>query len=233
VNAFEVLFRDFVGNFGGDLLKEGKRETADFLFREENIITELKTLENDARLEHAQKLQQLVNEWTRRRLIMAYGRTVISLRALPPICQREWLDILLPPVEGIIRKANRQIRSTKGSEALPTAKGILLVANDGNFLHTDPLDYLNLMAIVFKKRGPNGEPRFPHIDGVVYFSYRVPIRGEPFPFWVPAHLKPDERVLSFQEKLRIGWFSYVAKTNGVPVNEILRKVGEAEEPQST
>src|ERR1700730_355045 len=60
----------------------------------------------------------------------------------------------------------------------PEAKGVMPIANDGNFLHTGPADYLNLVARVLQKRKPDDPPRFPHIDGVIYFSYRVPMRGE-------------------------------------------------------
>jgi hypothetical protein len=58
---------------------------------------------------------------------------------MSPQAQREWLDLLESPIEGIIRKANRQIRSTKTRERMTGAKGLLLIVNDGNFLHTAPL----------------------------------------------------------------------------------------------
>ena len=73
MNAFEVFFREFVKSFGGDLLQKGKTESADFLFREDNIVTELKTLENDARLEHAQKRQMPGLLW-QILLVMPEGR---------------------------------------------------------------------------------------------------------------------------------------------------------------
>ena len=59
-------------------------ESADFLFRNPDILTELKTLEEDARREHAQKLTGLINDWTRRGLIRIYGRVRIDLQTLTP-----------------------------------------------------------------------------------------------------------------------------------------------------
>ena len=225
VNDFENFFREFVRDFGGEFVAEGDEKSADFVFRQDNVIAELKTLQKDARLEHAEKVQQLANDWMRRGLVLLYGRPRISLRALPPVCQKEWLQVLIPPVENIIRKANQQIRSSKDALSLPQASGLLLIANDGNFLHTEPADYLNIVALVLKKKDSNGKPKFPHIDGIVYFSYRVASSNEPFPFWAPAHVHPDDtEVISFQEKLRAGWFSYVARVNGIPVYGVSRKI---------
>lgn len=180
---FEGQFRDFVRGFGGAVLPENDAKSADFLFSQDNVVAELKTLEEDARREHATKLQALVNDWMRRRLLIVFGRTTISLQKLNPVCQREWLDILQPPVENLIRKGNRQIRSTKQSLKLPNAKGLLLIANDGNLLHTSPTDYMILVSRVLQKKRQNGEQRFPHILGVVYFSYRIGSRDEGMPFF--------------------------------------------------
>jgi hypothetical protein len=110
---FETIFRNFVQNFGGTILPEGQAETADFLFPNDNVVAELKTLEVDARSDHGTRLQGLMDDWSRRGLVRIYGRTTISMQKLNPACQREWLHILQPPVERIIRKANRQIRTTK------------------------------------------------------------------------------------------------------------------------
>src|ERR1700731_3775784 len=133
---FEEVCRDFIRNFGGRVVPEGSDESADFFLPQDNIVAELKILQVDARLEHDTKLQGLVNDWTRHGLVMVFGRTVISLQKLNPICQREWLHILKPPVERIHRKANRQIRATKHSLNCPSAKGLLLIANEGNLLYT-------------------------------------------------------------------------------------------------
>jgi hypothetical protein len=210
VNSFEGYFREFVTEFGGELPKEThENKTADFVFRKYNVIAELKILEKDARVDHAKKLQNLLNEWIRRGSFLAFGRVQISLRKLRPELQTEWINLLLPPIESIIRDANRQIRSTKRACDLPSAKGIVLIANDGNFLHTEPADYLGLIARVLGKKTQEGGPRFTHIDGVIYFSYRVPVRNEAYPFWAPGYLSLDPRVREFQDDLQTGWFAHL------------------------
>lgn len=224
---FEQFFRGFVTAFGGEVLRENDAKTADFLFRNPDVLAELKTLEEDARTEHAERLTGLITDWTRRGLIRIFGRVRIDLQKLNPVLQREWLQILQAPVERIVAKANRQIRSSKKSLGLPSAKGLLLVANDGNFLHTNPTDYIILVARVLAKKTANGERRFPHIHGIVYFSYRVGSLAEGMPFWASGDTEPrsstDLVMREFQEKLRSGWFSYLEKAMGRPVTLIKKE----------
>jgi hypothetical protein len=210
---FEATFKKFVKEFPGELVAESDVRNADFFFPQDNIVAELKTLQEDARQEYEIKLRDRAADWQRRRLMLIYGTVSISLETVPEVCQREWLGILQPPIENIIRKANRQIRSTKQSKNCLDARGLLLIANDGNFLHTSPNDYMILVARILGKRDQKGQPRFPHIHGVVYFSYRIRSRDEGLPFWAPGYVKRggDPAMTEFQQRLRLGWFSYLSK----------------------
>ena len=215
------MFEQFVADFGGDVLPEVHSvRYADFLFRSDNIVSELKTLEEDKAAEHATKLQQLSRNWQKRGLVRGYGNFRINLQQLPGECQREWLRLLEPPVENLIKNANRQIRSTKEHLKVEGHKGLLLIANDGNFLHDDPENYMILVSRVLKKR-KDGKPRFPHVDGVIYFSYRIGSRRERTPFWASGTVRGSDPILSaFMQKLRTGWFAYVSKVTGQPVFEV-------------
>jgi hypothetical protein len=119
---FEAVFARFIERIGGEILATGPEESADFVFRSERIVVELKTLQRDPRDEHVRKLAALADTWTQRGQLRVYGRTAINLRDMHPEAQREWLDLLQAPIEGIIRKANRQIRSTKNRERLTDSK---------------------------------------------------------------------------------------------------------------
>jgi hypothetical protein len=219
-NKFRHFFERFVTDFGGEVLAEVHSVPyADFRFRGDQIVSELKTLEEDRSGDHARKLQALAWDWQRRGLVTAFGTVQLSLPQLPQQCQREWLNVLEPPVEHLIRDANRQIRSTKEHLKLEGYKGLLLIANDGNFLHTDPTNYMILVSRVLKKR-KDGKPRFPHIDGVCYFSYRVGTKDEGMPFWVSGIVAQSDPIMSaFQKKLSSGWFAYLAKVTRQPVME--------------
>jgi hypothetical protein len=219
VENFENRFRDFVRKIGGTVLPEGDAESADFLFPQDNIVAELKILEEDARQEHATKLQALVTDWTKRRLMRLFGTNIISLEKLDPICQQEWLHILQAPVERIVRKANRQIRTTKQTLQLPNAKGLLLIMNDGNLLHTSPKDYMILISRVLHKKTPTGQLQFPDILGVIYFSYRIGSAVEGMPFWFAGDTLPkgDAEMRALQERLSKAWFANVEQATGHPV----------------
>lgn len=67
----------------------------------------------------------------------------------------------------------------------------------------------------------DGKPRFPHIDGVVYFSCRIRSKNEGLPFWLPGTIARDDRMMpEFQAKLRDGWFAYLSKIARQPVMEV-------------
>jgi hypothetical protein len=219
--GFHHLFEQFVSKFGGEVLPEVHVvRYADFLFRPDHVVAELKTLEEDKEAEHNRRLLELSYEWSRRGLLHIIGTTNISLLKLPPPCQRDWLNVLQPPVENLIRDANRQIRSTKEYLKLENFKGLLLIVNEGNFLHTDPVNYMILVSRVLNKR-KDGRARFPHIDGVVYFSHRVGSKDEGIPFWAPGTAAVDDPMMKkFLEKLRSGWMSYLSEVTGQHIVEI-------------
>lgn len=222
-NTFQNFFSRFVKHFGGDVLPEVHTVPfADFLFRHDLIVSELKTLEEDKTAEHARKLQALAKDWQRRGLFVAFGTVKISLPNLPEQCQREWLKLLEPPIESLIRDANKQIRSTKDHLKIENHKGLLLIANDGNFLHTDPMNFMILVSRVLKKK-KDGKARFPHIDGVCYFSYRVGTKDEGMPFWVSGIVaQSDPGMSAFQKKLSSGWLAYLSKALRQPIMEVAK-----------
>jgi hypothetical protein len=223
---FEAVFARFIERIGGEILATGPEESADFMFRRDRIVVELKTLQQDQRDEHVRKLTVLINTWTQKGQLRICGTPVISLRKMHPEPQREWLHLLEAPIEGIVRKANRQIWLTKNRERMTDAKGLLLIVNDGNMLHTAPLVFMNLVARILQRRTAQGERKYSHIRGVVYFSYRISAAGEPNLFWVPGTLEPaaDADLQAFQNKLRTEWFAYFARIIGGPITEDARAI---------
>jgi hypothetical protein len=80
-NTFQNFFSHFVEHFGGEVLPEVHTVPyADFLFRNDLIVSELKTLEEDKTADHAKKLQALAWDWNRRGLIRAFGRELLGVR---------------------------------------------------------------------------------------------------------------------------------------------------------
>lgn len=215
-NGFEDVFGQFVQSIGAEIVPRGVEESADYLFRPEKVVVELKTLVEDSTLAHAKKLYPLTNDWQRRGLVRGFGTFAVELRTLPLECQQEFLNLLEASIERVIRKANGQIRSTKEANELPDAKGLLLIVNDGNFLHTEPTNFMISVGRILQKKDEFGEQRFPHIQGAVYFSYRVLAAGESTLFWRQGTMKPsaDTDLIALQNRLRRKWFAFHAKLYG-------------------
>jgi hypothetical protein len=212
VNGLSKAVTNFLTSVGAEVIPESNQfRCADYVFRDENVVIEQKTLEEAAIVEHRRKLQLKVNEWMRRGRIMAYGRVMLDLRQVPSDCRYEWLRLLQPPIESIVRDANRQIRSTKLHEQLPMAKGLVLVVNEGNLLYETPADYLAMVARVLQKKTPSGQPRFADVDGVIYLSM-TPYLGGMRPTWQAGFVHMHDTALrTFINGLQQQWFAFVSR----------------------
>lgn len=104
----------FVRDFGGEVVSDvipnvNPRRNADYLFRSRRIVAELKCIERDGfTLQDQRNLTVLLQDLARRgHMPPVLGTTTISLRELPPICQREWLGLLKAIGEPIPGTAGR------------------------------------------------------------------------------------------------------------------------------
>lgn len=135
----EKEFSSFMKSFGAALVSEivgGSPQfaNADYLFREHNIVGELKCMTKDVLADeyYKTKISDAAERWIAAGKMSAFwGTARIETAALPVDCQREFFQILRKPVHGAIEKANRQIRETKTNLNLLDAKGLLLLVNDG------------------------------------------------------------------------------------------------------
>lgn len=230
-NPFEAVFRDFVVDFGGEVLEEvADGPTADYLFRNHNIVAELKTLTVDQTENMNRKLSPKVKEWVQRNGRMPPGtaiggKYVVAIKDMPKEIQDYWLNLLKASVEGLVRDANSQIRDTKGRMKLPCAKGIMIIANQSNLYHDDPVSFRRLLAEILRKRTQGGELRYPHINGATVFSLKdVKSRKESMYFWANLQMRQDPNedlscVISFQDELQQAWYRYLESVTGVKVRQ--------------
>jgi hypothetical protein len=227
-NEFEAIFRDFVRGFGGEVLPESSdSKIADYLFRNQNIVAELKCLVCDQTEQMNAKVTQVVKDVVKQDegLLSLCDGKPLAIAEAPKEISDLWLQILVSPLENVVRDANRQIRSTKERMNLPSAKGLLLIFNQGNMLHNRPQDFRLLIAKILRKKTPSKELKFTHIHGVVYFSYEtVRTQRQDMSFWAPMQIQvtlneditPMEQ---FQKALQQGWYAYVEKKSGRPVRQ--------------
>ncbi|BDG05753.1 hypothetical protein [Anaeromyxobacter oryzae] len=210
----------FVESFGGELVsglvptQHPQPEQADYLFREHGVIAELKALEVDSFGEaYSRKLGELTHDWMRRGLMLVYGRARIEMHRLHRICQNEWMEVLTEPLQKkVVAKANRQLRQTAELLNMPSAKGVLWVASDGN-LDLQPHDVWRLIGRILRKKNEDGSRQYSSIDGVIYFNPRTPVRVPGSPdagmLWVSHARDDDPALLAFFEALSNAWADHL------------------------
>jgi hypothetical protein len=240
--TFEDVFKAFVVDFGGELVPEDEGRSADYVFRQYNIVAELKCLVDDQTAETSKKLSAIIKERVLEQRRAVHSPTPDPNVRLIPITsaggethhipfdeqfQQAWINILNRTFERHIRGANQQIRATKKRLCLPSAHGVLLLFNQGNPLHSASPEHAGrLIGEVIQKSG-----RFPHIQGLVYFSLHVPTLDEQtqktMPFWFPAQVRGDsvEAVQRFQQALKEAWFEFIERVTGATVVSHRRETG--------
>jgi hypothetical protein len=227
-NEFEKLFRRFVVEFGGEVLPEpSDTMIADYVFRKHNIIAELKCLMEDQTDAMNQKVTQVVQDWWRKhgKIPAGYDSSKpLEIATVPKEIADRWVEILKAPIENFIRHANGQIRETKLRLNMPDGKGLLLIFNQGNPLHNRPQDFRLLTASVLRKRDKDKVRRFPHIHGLVYFSYdTVKTEKENMNFWAALQLAEGNEDVTpmedFQKHLQQAWYAFVEKNWGKTVRQ--------------
>lgn len=215
----EPVFNEFVKTFGGELVSEivGKEPSfpnADYLFREDCVIAELKCLQKNflTGAVYQKKIDKLYNSWIREGLISPMSRRTIDSRILPDKCQKDLQKIAKNYLETIVKKANLQIRETKARLNLPNAKGVLLLANDGNYsLETESVLILVTSIIRYQ---------FTNVNYVAYFTVNMQaelrtLEGDIY-VWAMAHgEKEKEYSYEFLHKLGDAWIEHVNKVTGI------------------
>ena len=92
----QPLIDSFINKAGGELVTDlidtrNPPSNADYFFREQGVIVELKALETDTFGDsYKRKLGELVADWDARGLVEIWGIDVpLRLNGLPPECQDE------------------------------------------------------------------------------------------------------------------------------------------------
>src|SRR5947207_4895379 len=137
-------FERFVESIGGvvsdNLSVEFKGQAprnADYIFSDAGVIAELKCLEenHEDKRDFVEKRQALVDKWEQTGLVKSHQVRVpyIQVKDFPQACHDDLINLYGQCVKSHLRSANQQIRESKKTHTLPNAKGLLLLANDGNY----------------------------------------------------------------------------------------------------
>jgi hypothetical protein len=145
---------------------------ADFVFKQFNVIGELKRLEKDQSEDKgmAAKIQRAYERWVAQGKMPLIGpsrRIKLNPRNLPLDCAHELVSLYREPIAHRIKTANKQIKSTKETLNMESAIGVLFLAQDGDY-SIDPADVLSLVARVLNR------DNYSSIDNVIYFNANRP-----------------------------------------------------------
>lgn len=196
---------------------------ADYLFRDENTVAELKCMDKDKQSDgkFVAKILELRNDWVRRGLVPPplpgkEGEVHLNSAAMPEECLLQVLDEMKKRLRRLVEKANKQIRQTQNRLA-PQAKGLMLLANDGdNIFEVDVVLYLlNRLFQTGRYRG---------INTVVYFAANRPGSAPDLPLpalhWVTTvisekgSVQRDEVPPALLTRLKNGWFDHFGTLRG-------------------
>ena len=156
-----------------------------------------------------EKIQSKLDKWISDGTIRnIYGEPIIQSNTLPEMCQRELIDLYKPNLQKRVLKANKQIKETKTLLGLEQAKGVLFVANDGNYaLEADAALYLIGRILCTSCHS---------INSVVYFTANMytlnPSTTLPALVWANVSRKnvADPVDGDFLMKLCDGWRNHVS-----------------------
>lgn len=222
----EETFVDFAKNLPrAEFIDELKLDTrqrnaekADFFFNDRQIVCELKSLRTDqmGKVDKILRPHQQRPEWP-----IFYGGWEIHkvLRHLPDGQQinKQIYDGVTSAIKELVRKANRQIRTTKEVFGLSSAGGLLVILNEYvDILSPDVI--AQKVYELYNKRTPTGEPQFPEINftwiiNVSHYTQLTPdLQGLPS-LILPNSVADLANVSDFIDSLQPQWAAY----NGVPL----------------
>lgn len=222
INVAEA-FADCVESIGGEVLdrilpQSPTFSNADYVFRGDGVVAELKCLEKDiiSTSEFEQRATKMHARWVSEGRVLPPATSTVrmNLRELPEDCALEIIALFKARMEAVVKKANSQIRETKKHLGMPNAKGLLLLVNNGNSSMELGMAF-HVLARILKEK-------FSRINSLVYFSVNHPVRipgitMPSLPWADPKIDRRDEVDRGFREKLRDAWFAHLSKLTSRPV----------------
>ncbi|WP_316177572.1 hypothetical protein [Bradyrhizobium sp. SZCCHNRI1009] len=172
-----TAFASFVEEQGGEICdrlaqtQKLKGEIADYIFRQKNVVAELKCLETDP-FHSPADFSRLLDE------LRKAGMSEVEItdwrtggRTLTESAVWRLATLFRRRIEKVARKAAKQIDATKQAFDMPSAEGLLLIANDNNYLFNYPEKY-GFISDVFARHFEESS-----IKGFVFFTPNVPMRA--------------------------------------------------------
>ncbi|MES2672174.1 MAG: hypothetical protein V4673_17390 [Pseudomonadota bacterium] len=196
--------------------KNSTHKNADFIFNENLVVAELKSLEKDQISDESfiNKVSKIYERELASKATspLIYGRQRITTDGFSDEFRRKIADLYRFPIARRIRDADRQISETKIRLGLNNQwNGVLILVNDGNTA-LDPRHIIWSLAETIK--GSN----FSSIQHVIFFTVNMltkhPEINIPLNFWYSAGANGNRLQKKFEEDLRLCWFSHLSSIFG-------------------
>ncbi|WP_333710842.1 hypothetical protein [Malikia spinosa] len=222
----EKTWREFVKFIGSqvveDLVPEPRTfENADFLFPSASMVAELKEIETEfdkntaIREKFLALLERLLAEDPSWRPELLGGAGIY-----PDWFRGEFIRLFRPSLSRVLKKANRQIKSTKEHFGITDSTGMLIFVNDG-FTGLEPHFVRMLVCDILINS-------YSSIDCFLYITVNryVEIQGSNVPrlLWIPSYSdRAPDSLVPFVDDLGRRWFDFLEGKIGkfsVSVEEI-------------
>lgn len=219
----EKTFNEFTEGFGGELISKvfdaifvgkGKRpDNADYFLFNRSVVAELKCLEknyfSDKKI--GKKLDDALNRWLKLGVLRPEHIKNGSFQTddLPIECASEVIEIFSAPVKNAVKKANKQIKETKNYFGIPDSKGLLILANDGNY-SINPKLMMHILGKLLKTS-------FTGIDSFIFFTPNLrayaPQVDRQFNVWIDGRSRPSSNSVAQEllHEISEGWISFIEK----------------------
>lgn len=207
----EETFDRFVKNFGGKKISDflpgnPSFQNADYLFQDDGVIAELKTLKKD--FGTTDDFRNKYFELTKKYILdgrISFG-AIFRPEERPQEFFSEFIRLFRPPISRILKKANSQLKETKKALNLPNAVGIMVLAND-DFVSLEPQFITALISEILVHS-------YSSIDAFVYLTLNhyvdIPDNNYANLLWIPAYSqKAPNWLQDFINRVGNEWFNFL------------------------
>lgn len=208
--------------------EQSAAQKGDFFFNGRAIVGEIKSLKTNTqdKIDIILKPYEETPEWP-----VFYGEQEVH-KILDFLPNRDELrakifNSVTDSIEGIIEKANRQIRETKRTFDLPSAGGLLIILNDLVDVFA-PGVLARRVTKCLRKRTPSGQIRFPEItlvwalNAAHYAQITPTLKGMPI-LVMPSGLPDPNHIEKFVGLLGRKWAEYDGKPYLKTTADILKR----------
>ncbi len=189
-------------------------QNADYVFHQSKVIAELKRFDEDKSDDPAmmQRFGKLWAKWVERGQVQGPTPPFFDSRQMPIPCQIEMIRMMGESIRGRIKKANAQIKATKSALNCSDYRGMLFMANDGNFV-MELTAMLTVIAYAIKDH-------FHEIECVCLFSGNIltRVKGVELPTQMWYSLPRDETIVPIAElsqRICKEWGEHYSSVTGI------------------